>query len=425
MKTKITILLTCIIGISLKAQVVVQTGSLSVRKTHHCGELLNNGKVLVFGGSYFNWGTASSTYYNSAELYNPNTGTWTSTGNMQLPRAYATSVLLDNGNVMVCGGMYGPYTQSCEIYDVTTGTWSYTDSIHSQQLESKAVKLNNGKILFVGGSGSCELYDQTSNTWTLTGNATFSGTTGFDIALLPNGNVLGTGGDPGAPQAKIYDVTSGTWGAAPNQMNNIRAHNTSITMTNGKVLVASGSNTMTSEVFDPSAGTFTSAGSLPDYFQSDKMINLTNGQVVISGSSFQLFNPVSNTWSSIATTKYTGDFYTVHRLQNGKILFAGGDAHSGLYSYLFDESQITTTGIQMEEGNSLCQVYPNPANENITIKVDVKLLGSVYSFIDQLGRTVLTGTLTSLNSDINISELSSGCYLLKVGENKPISVIKK
>lgn len=79
---------------------------------------------------------------------------------------------------------------------------------------------------------------------------------------------------------------------------------------------------------------------------------------------------------------------------------------------------------EIDNANLIFNVFPNPANETVTIKIDDKLVGSVYSFIDQLGRTILTGKLISVSSNINISELSSGFYLLKVGENKPISVIK-
>jgi hypothetical protein len=40
----------------------------------------------------------------AAELYNPATGTFTYTGNLNTPREYAAAVLLSSGEVLVVGG---------------------------------------------------------------------------------------------------------------------------------------------------------------------------------------------------------------------------------------------------------------------------------------------------------------------------------
>ncbi|CAF4244244.1 unnamed protein product, partial [Adineta steineri] len=55
------------------------TGNLSVARFGHISSTLVNGSVLVAGG--YNGG-----YLNSAELYDPTTGTWTTTANMSITR---------------------------------------------------------------------------------------------------------------------------------------------------------------------------------------------------------------------------------------------------------------------------------------------------------------------------------------------------
>jgi hypothetical protein len=42
-----------------------------------------------------------------AELYDPNTGTWSFTSNLNTPRAYHTAALLPDGNALLAGGLDG------------------------------------------------------------------------------------------------------------------------------------------------------------------------------------------------------------------------------------------------------------------------------------------------------------------------------
>ena len=68
------------------------------RTRFHTATLLPNGKVLVAGGS--NGGGSLS----SAELYDPASGSWSTTGSLATARDYHTATLLPNGKVLVAGG---------------------------------------------------------------------------------------------------------------------------------------------------------------------------------------------------------------------------------------------------------------------------------------------------------------------------------
>jgi hypothetical protein len=71
-------------------------------------------------------------------------------------------------------------------------------------------------------------------------------------------------------------------------------------------------------------------------------------------------------------------------------------------------------------------IFPNPANDQLNIKYNVPLAGSVASVYDISGRVILTQTLKE--NALNISNLSTGSYFLNLNvEGKSITLrfIKK
>jgi hypothetical protein len=79
--------------------------------------ILPNGKVLAMGGSTHDQDAATASL--SADLYDPNTNTFSSAGVNNYPRLYHSgSVLLPDATVLLVGGnpMRGTYEQHMEIY---------------------------------------------------------------------------------------------------------------------------------------------------------------------------------------------------------------------------------------------------------------------------------------------------------------------
>jgi hypothetical protein len=107
---------------------------MNAARAEHATTLLPSGKVLVSGG-----GTLGSTGA-GAELYDPASGLWTSTGAMNVSRAQHTATLLANGKVLVADSINesssGP--GSAELYDPTTGLWTSTSPMAGSHLAPRA-----------------------------------------------------------------------------------------------------------------------------------------------------------------------------------------------------------------------------------------------------------------------------------------------
>ncbi|MGA3328912.1 MAG: Ig-like domain-containing protein, partial [Terriglobia bacterium] len=95
------------------------TGSLNTARYLHTATLLNNGMVLIAGG-YDD--SSNSLYLTVAEIYNPSSGTFTLTGSMNKARYADTATLLNNGMVLIAGGSNGSPLASAELYETAALT---------------------------------------------------------------------------------------------------------------------------------------------------------------------------------------------------------------------------------------------------------------------------------------------------------------
>ncbi len=108
---------------------------------------------------------------------------------------------------------------------------------------------------------------------------------------------------------------------------------------------------------------------------------------------------------------------------------AGHQANASQKNYItdyFSDFELTTKIGEVDI--SKIEVYPNPADNIVNIKVDATILNADYSICDISGQTLLFGRIHSDNHKVNITNLSKGVYFLVVERSDlklAIKVIKE
>jgi hypothetical protein len=313
------------------------TGSMQALRTGHTATLLSTGQVLVAGGSDFP----------SAEIFDPNTQTFTATTNMINPHSGHTATLLCdlnfppcvNNKVLIAG-------DTSEIFDPSTGTFSSTNGGWAQG--HTATLLGNGQVLLAGGVAACcnsvsnsaGLYDPSTGTITPTGNLA-TGRYNHTATLLASGKVLITGGvDSGGnflASAELYDTASGTF-FVTGTMQTPRDNHTATRLPNGKVLIIGGGGfgTSTAELYDPVSGTFAATGSMAVRRTQHAAVLLPDGTVLVAGgidwlvengllADAELYDPQTSTFSGTGGLQNARSSLVMTALgTSGRALVTGG-----------------------------------------------------------------------------------------------------
>ena len=313
--------------------------------------LLANGKVLVTGGMPCQPAGGLA----SAELYDPETGTFTTTGALTTPRGWAVATLLHDGRALVVagddpgtGGCTTPYKapptnlqssyDSSDTYDPTTGKFTRVDSL-IPSVPNTATLLPDGRVVTADAdSRVLETYDPAYGKFSRSGSLLRS-YEHLGEALLPDGKVLFVGSTQlEGPRAEIYDPSSGKSRSLTLQLPasatvaprdyDLTAPPT--TLKDGRILLCIFDYL---EIYDPSTGSFTAAGSIspPELWFAATATLLSNGDVLFAGGEFNdattaqagIYDPASG-FHQIGSMTTARDHQTATLLPDGRVLIAAG-----------------------------------------------------------------------------------------------------
>lgn len=187
-----------------------KTGNMLAARESHTATLLNDGRVLITGGHK---GRRSAvTIYQSAEIFDPAKGTFSEAGNLTVKRHKHSAVLLNDGRVLIVGGSderdsSGAYS-TAEIYDPKTKIFAKTGDMNLSRykLNGTSILLNSGKILIAGGADRAEIFDPANETFDIAAGKFETMRLFATATLLQNGRVLIAGG-----YDNNNDVSSQAW----------------------------------------------------------------------------------------------------------------------------------------------------------------------------------------------------------------------
>lgn len=377
----------------------VEALAMTTPRADHSAALLQDGRVLLAGGtSNANVGGVLQ----SAEIYDPSSQTFSVTGSMTAPRQGATATLLNDGRVLLAGGVrnvgFRAQLASAELYDPATGTFTATGSMSAPREGHTATLLNDGRVFVAGGSDngthtldSAEIYDPAAGVWSPAGHMTVPRIAHVAV-LLRTGQVLiaggGRGGMPGGyivyQTAEIYDPTFQQFNPVRARMKSDRVGAGALLLDDGRALIVGGKsgkvltsfgpgtiniNSMaplnTAELYSPETSSFTSTFNMQEPHYLPRLVKLPGGNVLVTSGWKQQGGVVLGMSDAEAYLPETNNFTKlpsmhVARLQNsstllndGNVLVAGGldgkgDITSSVEFYMSNQHRFTMRGESSE-----------------------------------------------------------------------------
>ena len=324
-----------------------RAGTLVQGRAGHSSTLLRDGTILVVGGRGRSGDPSSPVEFTaSAELYDPVTGESKLVDAMNIERGGHIATRLKDGRVLVVGGRKITLDDegkralrnenSAEIYDPESGTWTLTTPMPRPLWGHTALSLDDGSVLVVGGeieaarsTASVEIFDPVKEEWTPTASM-FDVRAGHSMLRLPNGNMLVAGGS--GPTVAVFDVNTRQWSQLPNLDQRLQKVTVGV-FEDGAILVAGGFGAQGASnaalLYEPGAPRWVYADRMPEVRTGATATQLSGGRLLLLGGSGTtkawLFDRALSGWLYAGKMFTERTDHTSTLLPDGRVVVIGGE----------------------------------------------------------------------------------------------------
>ena len=276
-----------------------------------------------------------------------------------------------------------------------------------------SVKLSNdGSILAIGaagqqaGKGYVYVYENINNVWTQIGQSIIGEANddlfGHDLSLSDNGKIIAIGARQNdgngnnAGQVRIFEYNGTNWIQLGQTLNG--------TSSGDKFGISVSLNSL---------GNLVAVGAT------------NNGENGVDAGQVKIYEYINTNWTLASQNINGADSIdhcgsSVSMNSNGNRVAIGSQYNSdnGLFS---GNVRVFETSFLNIKNNSLNEfiIYPNPSTGLIYIKQEQNIERTV-AITDIAGKIIITNTISNYNTNIDLSDLKSGVYFIKISSKNTI-----
>ncbi|MCX6198013.1 MAG: T9SS type A sorting domain-containing protein [Bacteroidetes bacterium] len=368
------------------------------------GERMLSTAFSINGKGYMGLGIDSNfQYHNDWYEYDPVANSWTAKTSLPgVGRDHATGIVVDSFGYVVCGEISGGATAQVWQYNPYADTWAQKSSLPIARENGTGFAVNGKAYYGTGFQGSTNLVDFYE-----------------------------------------YNPATNTWLQKTDVPGGVRAAGMSFSV-NGKGYLGMGGNTNSHTYYydfyeyDPLTNNWTARANYPMPTQNANTYHSSNAGYVLCGGFYQYsgitqnplnllykYTPVADTWN------LEGSFPGLPRgaaggFSIGQDIYIGAGSQSvngsdlipGHTPFLNDFWKlalvIDTVALTIEDNGErqekMFRIFPNPSHDYLTISTEVLNTLSRIRIYDIAGKLVNEISVTTQNTQLDISKLSSATY---------------
>jgi MYXO-CTERM domain-containing protein len=449
-----------------KTAEVQATAQLATARANHTATRLRDGRVLIVGGEQLA-DDGSPIPLDTTELWEPASGGLVAGPALGVARTQHTATLLPDGRVLVAGGQESDdVSRSAEIFDPETDTWTFVaDPMATERRLHSATATHAGEVVLWGGSSATtgslvqERFDPLTLQFTSQGDVEYVGArplffpqphseelvrgatgaskpTDARAVLLPFGRVFTLElGNVGAI-AELSDASE-VFATQLRGLDHDRGDHTATVLPSGRLLLAGGRYVVENNIvetfpqglveeLDPITGVSTVVGSMARLRYDHAATLLRDGRVLIVGGGSdtggdnrvaEIYDPATQTFEDTDRIQIDRSPPTATLLPNGDVLIAGGTDDPLLERY------VTASGTFEAAGELVQARRFHTATRLLDGRVLIAGGGTALleTYDPRTGALATAGTMKQVRSGHAAALLPDGSVLLVGGIANPAS----